>query len=101
MIERTVNVGSQTGLHARPAAIFVKAATALPVKVTISVDGKKPVVAKSMLGVLALGSTCGTAVTLAAEDDGAGVARAAVDELADLLARDLDADVAADGHGDG
>ena len=100
MIERTVTIGSQSGLHARPAAIFVKAASALPVKVTISVDGKKPAVAKSMLGVLALGATKGTAVTLAAEDDGDGVARAAVDELAELLAADLDADdPEADGHG--
>jgi phosphocarrier protein HPr len=90
MIQRTVTVGSQSGLHARPAAIFVKAASALPIKVTISVEGKKPAVARSMLGVLALGATCGTAVTLAADDDGDGAAQAAVDELADLLARDLD-----------
>ena len=84
-------------MHARPAAIFVKAASALSVKVTISVEGKKPAVAASMLGVLALGAKCGTEVTLAAEDDGNGAAQAAVDELADLLARDLDAD--GEGHG--
>jgi phosphocarrier protein len=92
VVQRTVTVGSQTGLHARPAAIFVKAAAGLPVKVLASVDGRKPANAASMLAVLALGATKGTAVTLEADDDNEGVGRAAVDRLADLLARDLDAE---------
>src|ERR671923_226830 len=73
------------GLHARPARIFVKAAAALPVDVLLAVDGKKPVKAGSMLGVLALGAVQGTKVVLSAEDDAAGAGRAAVDELATLL----------------
>ena len=91
MIERTVTVASASGLHARPARIFVKAAAALPVDVLVAVDGKKPVKAGSMLGVLTLGAKQGTAVTLSAEDDAGGAGRAAVDELAELLATDLDA----------
>ena len=39
--------------------------------------------------VLSLGAKCGTEVTLEAEGDGADDA---LDELADLLARDLDAE---------
>ena len=94
MIERVVTVASASGLHARPARIFVKAAAALPVDVLLAVEGKKPVKAGSMLGVLTLGAVQGTEVTLSADagadaDDGA--ARAAVDHLADLLATDLDA----------
>jgi phosphocarrier protein HPr len=90
MITQTAVVGSSTGLHARPAALFVKAATAAPVKVRISVDGKKPVNAASMLGVLSLGATQGTTVTLETDDDTAD-AEAAIASLVDLLSRDLDA----------
>jgi phosphocarrier protein HPr len=91
MIERVVTVASASGLHARPARIFVKAAAALAVDVRLAVEGKKPVKAGSMLGVLTLGAVQGTEVTLSAEDDPAGAGRAAVDELAELLATDLDA----------
>lgn len=91
MIERTVTVASASGLHARPARIFVKAATALPVDVLVAVEGRKPAKARSMLGVMALGATQGTEVTLSADDDAEGAGRAAVDQLAELLATDLDA----------
>ncbi|GAA2377198.1 HPr family phosphocarrier protein [Dactylosporangium salmoneum] len=90
MPTRTVIVGSSSGLHARPAALFVAAAAKQPVAVTISTDnGRKPVPARSMLGVLSLGAKQGTAVTLEASGEGA---EAALDELAALLARDLDLD---------
>jgi phosphocarrier protein HPr len=91
MIERTVTVASASGLHARPARIFVKAAAALPVDVLLAVEGKKAVKAGSMLGVLTLGAKQGTEVTLSVEDDAEGAGRAAVDRLAELLATDLDA----------
>jgi phosphocarrier protein HPr len=91
MVQRVVTVGSASGLHARPARLFVKAASALPVAVTITVPGKPPAKAASMLAVLALGAVQGTEVTLSADDDAAGQGQAAVDELADLLAADLDA----------
>ena len=91
MIERTVTVASASGLHARPARIFVKAAAALPVDVRLALEGKKPVKAGSMLGVLTLGAVQGTEVTLSADDDAEGMGRAAVDQLAELLATDLDA----------
>jgi phosphocarrier protein HPr len=90
MITQTAVIGSATGLHARPAALFVKAATNAPVKVRISVDGKKPVNAASMLGVLSLGALQGTTVTLETDDDTAD-AEAAIASLVELLSRDLDA----------
>ena len=89
MPERTVSVGSASGLHARPAALFVAAAAKLPVPVTIRTAEKKAVPAKSMLSVLSLGAKHGTEVTLAAEGDGADDA---IEALAALLIRDLDAD---------
>jgi phosphocarrier protein len=85
--QRTVVIGSDSGLHARPAALFVKAAAAAPVPVTIRVGDGKPVPARSMLSVLSLGARKGTEVTL--EADGEDAARA-VDDLAALLARNLD-----------
>jgi phosphocarrier protein HPr len=90
MPTRTVTVGSSSGLHARPAKIFVEAAAKAPVKVTIRSGDRKPVPAKSMLSVLALGAKQGTEVILEAEGDGADEA---LDTLAELLAKDLDADV--------
>jgi phosphocarrier protein len=88
MPSRTVTVGSASGLHARPAALFVAAAAAQPVPVTIRTGEKKPVPARSMLSVLSLAARCGTEVILEADGEGA---QAALDELAALLARDLDA----------
>jgi phosphocarrier protein HPr len=89
MPSRTVIVGSTSGLHARPAALFVAAAGAQPVPVMIRTGDKKPVPARSMLSVLSLGAKFGTEVTIEADGDGA---EAALDELAALLARDLDED---------
>lgn len=92
MSERTVKIASRTGLHARPAAIFVKAAAEQGVPVKIQV-GDKAVPAASMLAVLSLGAVQGTEVTL--EADGPG-AEDALDSLAALLSRDLDAEESAD-----
>jgi phosphocarrier protein len=89
MPERRVNVGSKVGLHARPAAMFVQAAAKQPVKVTIAKSGGDPVDARSILSVLALDARGGDEVVLAAEGDGADQA---LDELAALVARDLDSE---------
>ena len=89
MPSRTVTVGSTSGLHARPAALFVTAAGAVAVPVTIRAGDKKAVPAASMLSVLSLGAKFGTEVILEADGDGAD---AALDELAALLARNLDED---------
>lgn len=89
MPERTVVIASESGLHARPAAIFVKAAAAQPVPVMIAVGDRPPVRAASMLAVLSLGAERGTEVTLSADGEGAGTA---LDALAALLSRDLDDD---------
>ncbi len=89
MSTRTVKIASRTGLHARPAALFVKAAADQGVPVKIRVGDGKAVPAASMLAVLSLGAGHGTEVTLEAEGPGAGDA---LDALAALLARDLDAE---------
>lgn len=88
MSQRTVTIASSVGLHARPAALFVQAATATGLPVQISKTGEEPVDARSILAVMALGATCGEQVLLTAEGEGAD---AALDELVALLSRDLDA----------
>jgi len=87
MAERIVTVASRVGLHARPAAVFVKAASAAPVAVTIAKEGKDSVSARSILAVLGLDVRCGDQVTITA--DGAG-AEATLDELEALLSDDLE-----------
>jgi phosphocarrier protein HPr len=90
MPERRVVIGSKVGLHARPAAMFVQAAAKQPVKVTIAKSaGGNPVDARSILSVLALDARGGDEVVLVAEGDGADEA---LDELAALVARDLDSE---------
>ena len=88
MAERRVVIGSKVGLHARPASLFVQAATAAPVPVTIAKDGGDPVNARSILSVLALDARGGDEVVLAAEGDGADEA---LEQLVQLLLVDHDA----------
>lgn len=74
---RTVTILNKDGLHARPAAEFVKLASSFPVKVTV--NGKD---AKSLLGIMSMGLTKGAQVEIASTDpEGAD----AVNALADLV----------------
>ncbi|WP_329568121.1 HPr family phosphocarrier protein [Kitasatospora sp. NBC_01266] len=88
MAERRVTIGWPEGLHARPASVFVRAAAALGVPVTIAkAAGGNPVNAASMLGLLALGAEGGEEVVLASD---APEADAALDRLAAMVAQGLD-----------
>jgi len=89
MSQQAVVVASSVGLHARPAALFVQAATATGLSVRIGREGDESVDARSILGVMALGAKHGEEVVLTADGDGAD---AALDELVALLSRDLDAE---------
>lgn len=87
MAERTVKIASSSGLHARPAAIFSKAAGEQKAKVTIEKAGGNPIDASSILMLMTLGAGHGDEVTLRAEGEGA---EESVNALADLLETDLD-----------
>ncbi len=90
MAERTVKIASASGLHARPAAIFAEAAGEYDdLDITIEKAGEEPVDAASILALMGLGAGHGEEVVLRAEGDGADKA---LDELAALLSRDLDAE---------
>ncbi|MCH8612630.1 HPr family phosphocarrier protein [Arsenicicoccus dermatophilus] len=89
MASKNVTIASSVGLHARPASMFVQAATATGLPVTIAKEGGDPVDARSILAVMALGAKHGDVVTLSAEGEGA---ESKLDELVALLSRDLDAE---------
>ena len=90
MAERTVTIASASGLHARPAAIFAEAAGQYEdLEITIEKQGEEAVDASSILALMGLGAGHGEEVTLRAQGEGADKA---LDELAALLSRDLDAE---------
>ena len=89
MATRTVTIASSVGLHARPASMFVQAASDTGLDVEIGRPGEDSVDATSILGVMALGAKHGEEVVLTAEGDGA---EEALDSLVELLSRDLDAE---------
>jgi phosphocarrier protein HPr len=88
MPERKVIVGSRVGLHARPAALFVQAASKVGVPVSIGKPGHPAADARSILSVLSLDARGGDEVVISAEGDGAD---AALDQLAAFLEKDHDA----------
>lgn len=71
MAERNVTTPAGVGLHARPAAMFARAAAKAPIDVTVARPGGAPVNAKSILAVLSLDVRGGEEVVLRAEGDGA------------------------------
>ena len=85
MLSRDVTVKNQVGLHARPATFFIQKANEYRASVWVEKDERK-VNAKSLLGVLSLGITRGTSITLIA--DGEDEVEA-VDGLVELIASDF------------
>ncbi|GAB6877054.1 HPr family phosphocarrier protein [Thermaerobacter litoralis] len=80
MAEITVTLNHPTGLHARPAALFVQTASRFRSQIEVQANGKT-VNAKSMMAILSLGARQGTALTLRAEGEDAEAALAALKEL--------------------
>ena len=88
MAQRQVIVGSSVGLHARPAALFVRAVAKAPLPVFIAKPGGEPVDARSILSVIGLDARGGDTVVLSAEGTGADTV---LDDLAAIVAADHDA----------
>ena len=66
MVSKEIVVQNQVGLHARPATFFIQKANEFTSGIWISKDDRK-VNAKSLLGVLSLGITKGTTITISAD----------------------------------
>lgn len=86
MASKTVIVGSAVGLHARPAAIVSQAAGEYDDEILLSMAGSEPVDAASALMIMTMGAEKGAEVTV--ESDNAE----AVEEIAALIEKDLDAE---------
>jgi phosphotransferase system HPr (HPr) family protein len=77
MAEATVEVRNPSGLHARPAATFVKAAARFTCDIRVTNMTRNPEKsgsAKSVLGVLGLGVVRGHTIRISAEGDDADAA---------------------------
>ncbi|MCX7843685.1 MAG: HPr family phosphocarrier protein [Clostridia bacterium] len=81
MVEKTVEVSNPTGLHARPAALFVQTAGKFTSNVWIEKDDKR-VNAKSIMGLMSLAASMGSIITIGAEGEDEQMA---VKELIDLI----------------
>lgn len=81
MPEQTVALPNPSGLHARPAKAFAKAAAASPAEVTVTKDGHT-VNAKSVLSVLTLDCHHGDEITISVEGDDA---RSTLDDLVAMV----------------
>ncbi len=66
MISRGVTIQNSVGLHARPATFFVQKANSYKSSIWVEKEDCR-VNAKSLLGVLSLGISKGTAITLIAD----------------------------------
>lgn len=80
--ERTVPIQNKYGLHARPAAEFVKLANRFRAGIWVRKDDNE-VNGKSIMGVMMLAAECGSEITIRASGEDA---EAAVDQLSALVA---------------
>lgn len=84
MEKREVIIKNKTGLHARPAAVFVQIANKYDSEISITKDNQK-VNGKSIMGILMLAAEKGAKVIITAEGDDA---KEAIEELSGMLLRD-------------
>ena len=80
MVTQEVTINNEVGLHARPATFFIQKANEFKSGIWVEKDERK-VNAKSLLGVLSLGITKGTTITLLADGSDEKEAVAALSEL--------------------
>ena len=80
MVEKTVGVKNQHGLHARPAALFVQKASSYPFAISVEKGGKSAD-AKSILSIMALAVHKDDEVVLKAEGEQAEEALDALEQI--------------------
>jgi len=85
-IKKEIIVKNKTGLHARPAAMFVQIANKFESEITIIKEDQK-VNGKSIMGILMLAAEKGSRITIVAEGADAALA---VEELSEILLCDTE-----------
>lgn len=68
MIEKEVSVLNRAGIHARPATKIVELANSFKSEIFVIKDGNK-INAKSIMGILTLGATYKSQITISAEGE--------------------------------
>jgi len=86
MPTQEITVTHEVGIHARPAAQFVKTANAFTAEVTIEKDGEE-VDGKSIMGLMMLAAGHGSVLTITTEGPQADESLKA---LTELIARNFD-----------
>jgi phosphocarrier protein len=82
MTEATTSIENKTGIHARPASVFVQTASKFKSKVQLKAKGKT-VDAKSILMIMSMGLVKGTEITICADGPDEADAVAALKKLVD------------------
>ena len=82
-VSKELVVINKLGIHARPAAMFVKVASKFESDITIEKDGEA-VNGKSIMGLMMLAAGCGARLKIVAEGRDA---EAAVNELEELFVK--------------
>ncbi|MBU0571768.1 MAG: HPr family phosphocarrier protein [Candidatus Omnitrophica bacterium] len=86
MVEKKITIRNETGLHARPAALFVRIANKFESAITIAKDDQT-VNGKSIMGILMLAAEKGARISIIADGNDA---EKAVDELSEILSQDIE-----------
>ena len=68
MKEHTFYIKNKLGLHARPAALFVKTCNKYKSQIRVFKDNQE-VDGKSIMGLLTLGAGCGSVIKIVADGD--------------------------------
>jgi len=85
MVSKEVTVSNKLGIHARPAAQFVKTASQFEAEIRVEKDGEE-INGKSIMGLMMLAAGHGSVLKLIAEGPDA---EEALQALEDLVARNF------------
>lgn len=88
MAQRELTIQNKLGIHARPAAQFVKTASKFSSEIRVEKDGEE-VDGKSIMGLMMLAAGNGSAIIVAAEGEDED---AALEALTDLIERKFEED---------
>ena len=86
VIKKDIVIKNRTGLHARPAAIFVQVANKFESDIAIIKEDQE-INGKSIMGILMLAAEKGAKITLVADGDDA---QKAIEELSEILLHDIE-----------
>jgi phosphocarrier protein HPr len=87
-VVKELTVKNKLGMHARPAAMFVRVANRFTSEIWVEKDGEE-VNGKSIMGLMLLAAGCGSRLRVSAIG---GDAATAIKEIEELIARKFDED---------